>query len=148
MNYIFHVPPVASVEITGSEDRFPVHRVYCIGRNYFTNADEVSKRERQAPYFFQKPADGLVPSGGEFPYPSASENVQHEIELVVAIGKGGANITVDDSLDHVFGYAVGFEMTRRDLQEQAKAAARSFATARPVPAGDPYLSESLHYHVE
>jgi len=140
VNYIFRVPPAISVEISGSEDRFPVHRVYCIGRNYFANADEVSKRERQAPYFFQKPADGLVPSGGEFPYPSASENVQHEIELVVAVGKGGANITVDDALDHVFGYAVGFEMTRRDLQEQAKAAgtpwdaAKGFDYSAPISA--------------
>jgi fumarylpyruvate hydrolase len=140
MSYIFSAPPVTSVEISGSEDRFPVHRVYCIGRNYFTNADEASKHERQAPYFFQKPADGLVPSGGEFPYPSVSENVQHEIELVVAIGKGGANIAVVDALDHVFGYAVGFEMTRRDLQDQAKAAgtpwdaAKGFDHSAPISA--------------
>lgn len=140
MTYIFSAPPVISVEISGSKDRFPVHRVYCIGRNYFANADEASKRERQAPYFFQKPADGLVPSGGVFPYPSASENVQHEIELVAAIGKGGANIAVDDALDHVFGYAVGFEMTRRDLQEQAKAtgtpwdAAKGFDYSAPISA--------------
>ena len=140
MNYVFRVPPVVSVKIHESEDRFPVHRVYCIGRNYFSNADEVNKRERKAPYFFQKPPDGLVPSGGEFPYPSASENVQHEIELVVAIGKGGVNIAVDDALDHVFGYAVGFEMTRRDLQDQAKAAgtpwdaAKGFDYSAPISA--------------
>lgn len=140
MNYIFPIPPIASVEISRSEDRFPVHRIYCIGRNYFANADEASKCERYSPYFFQKPADGLVPSGGEFPYPSASENVQHEIELVVTIGKGGANITVADALDHVFGYAVGFEMTRRDLQDQAKAAgtpwdaAKAFDHSAPISA--------------
>ena len=140
MNYIFPIPPVASVEISGSEDRFPLHRVYCIGRNYYANANQANKHERQAPYFFQKPTDGLVPSGGEFPYPSASENVQHEIELVVAISKGGANIAVADALQHVFGYAAGFEMTRRDLQEQAKAAgtpwdaAKGFDYSAPISA--------------
>ncbi|NQU58779.1 MAG: fumarylacetoacetate hydrolase family protein [Rhodospirillales bacterium] len=144
----FVIPPaeVPSVAIDGSGDLFPVHRVYCIGRNYLAHVREMGNDERQPPFFFQKPTDALVPDGGGFPYPPGSENVQHEVELVVAIGKGGTDIAVKDALDHVFGYAVGFDMTRRDLQEKAKKggkpweAAKAFDHAAPIssikPASD------------
>lgn len=143
MSYIFSAPPIPSVEIAGTDRRFPVHRVYCIGRNYHTNADRADKGPRQSPYFFQKPADALVPSGGEFPYPPASQEVQQEVELVVAIGKSAVNVAVKDALETVFAYAVGFEMTRRDLQEQAKAtgtpweAAKGFDHSAPMSALKP-----------
>ena len=138
MTYIFPAPETASVAIVGNGDRFPVHRIYCIGRNYLAHIQEMGNDERQPPFFFQKPLDALLPSGGEFPYPPGSENVQHEVELVVAIGKGGVNIAVEDALDHVYGYALGFDMTRRELQEKAKKggkpweAAKAFDFAAPI----------------
>jgi len=143
LSFIFPAPPIPSVEIAGTDRRFPVHRVYCIGRNYYADADSTGEPQRPPPYFFQKPADGLVPSGGEFPYPPASQNVQQEIELVAAIGKSAANVAVEDALELVFAYAVGFEMTRRDLQEQAKAtgtpweAAKCFDYSAPISALKP-----------
>lgn len=138
MKFVIPMSDPPSVAIAGSEDRFPVHRVYCIGRNYLAHVREMGNDERQPPFFFQKPLDALLPSGGEFPYPPASENVQHEVELVVAIGKGGTDIAVEDALDHVYGYALGFDMTRRDLQEKAKEtgkpweASKAFDHAAPI----------------
>ncbi len=119
MSFIFPLEQV-SLPIADTDDRFPVRRIYCVGRNYVAHIRETGNDEREPPFFFQKPADALVPSGGEFPYPSRSDNVHHEIELVVAIGKGGADIPVGQGLDHVFGYGVGLDMTRRDLQGVAK----------------------------
>jgi fumarylpyruvate hydrolase len=138
MSFVFPAPETASVAIAGSDERFPVHRIYCIGRNYLAHVLEMGNDERQPPFFFQKPLDALLPSGGEFPYPPGSENVQHEVELVVAIGKGGVDIPVESALDHVYGYALGFDMTRRDLQEKAKKtgkpwdAAKAFDFAAPI----------------
>ncbi len=110
-----------SVAVAGSDDRFPVRRIYCVGRNYLDHIRETAGAdEREPPFFFQKPADAIVASGGAFPYPSQSANTHHEIELVVAIGTGGAQIAPVDALDHVFGYGVGIDMTRRDLQAKAK----------------------------
>ncbi len=120
MNFVIPAPPVASVEITGTGDRFPVRRIYCIGRNYLAHRKEMGHDDRKPPFFFQKPADALVPSGGTFPYPSRSQDVHHEIELVVAIATGGIDIAVEDALDHVYGYGLGIDMTRRDLQSTAK----------------------------
>ncbi len=120
MNFVFPPHPASSVEVSGSEDRFPVRRIYCVGRNYAEHVKEMGADDREPPFFFQKPADAIVANGGEFPYPPKSDNVHHEIELVVAIGTGGKDIPVDHALDHIFGYGVGIDMTRRDLQGQAK----------------------------
>jgi fumarylpyruvate hydrolase len=108
------------VPVNGSTDLFPVHRIYCVGRNYLDHAKEMGFSDREAPFFFMKPADAALPvpfgSTGEFPYPGESSNVHHEIELVVAIGKAGSRIPAADAVHHIYGYAVGLDMTRRDLQ--------------------------------
>ncbi|WP_417247134.1 fumarylacetoacetate hydrolase family protein [Celeribacter sp.] len=113
-------PAPVLAPITGSTARFPVRRVYCIGRNYAAHAIEMGHDpDREPPFFFQKNPDNLDFSG-EFPYPPMTSDVHHEIEMVVALGQGGKNIPVEAALDHVWGYAVGLDMTRRDLQGQAK----------------------------
>jgi fumarylpyruvate hydrolase len=119
LDFIFPLQQV-SLPIVGSDKRFPARRIYCVGRNYLAHIRETGNDVREPPFFFQKPTDALVLDGGDFPYPPLSENVHFEIELVVAIGKGGKNIAVGDALDHVFGYGVGLDMTRRDLQGVAK----------------------------
>lgn len=113
--------PQPTVEIAGSDRRFPVRRIYCIGRNYAKHIAEMGNDpDRTPPVFFCKPADAIVPSGAKIPYPMRTSDLHHEIELVVAIGKAGENISADEALDHVFGYAVGIDLTRRDLQKVAK----------------------------
>ena len=125
MSYVFPPPPVTSVPVLGTEARFPVHRIYCVGRNYEEHAQEMGFTGREPPFFFMKPADALVPAAGEasalLPYPSLTQNLHHEIELVVAIGKGGRDIAAADAHQHIFGYAVGLDMTRRDHQANALA---------------------------
>ncbi|HPT50815.1 MAG TPA: fumarylacetoacetate hydrolase family protein [Accumulibacter sp.] len=120
MPYVF--PPAAPVGIpvAGSDAIFPVRRVYCVGRNYADHAAEMGADTREPPFFFSKPADALVPGGGNVPYPPATGNLQHEVELVIALSRGGANIRPEDALAGVFGYAVGLDLTRRDLQLRAK----------------------------
>jgi fumarylpyruvate hydrolase len=124
MNYVFPPAPQVSVPVAGSDARFPVRRVYCVGRNYADHAAEMGAHDqasgREPPFFFSKPADALVPGGGDVAYPPATGNLQHEVELVVALGQGGADIPLERALDCVFGYAVGFDLTRRDLQGRAK----------------------------
>ncbi len=125
MQWAFPAPACPGLPVRGSDARFPVHRIYCVGRNYAAHAIEMGHDpERELPFFFLKNPDNLVVDNGDFPYPSKSENVHHEIELVVAIGVGGKEIAVDHALDHVWGYAVGLDMTRRDLQAQMKANGR------------------------
>ncbi|NIP90460.1 MAG: FAA hydrolase family protein, partial [Gammaproteobacteria bacterium] len=120
MEYVIPPPPVASLAVRGTDARFPVRRIYCVGRNYAEHAREMGHDpDREPPFFFQKPADVLLESGGDFPYPPKSHDVHFEIELVAALGKGGSDIPVAAALDHVYGYAVGIDMTRRDLQAQA-----------------------------
>jgi len=120
-----------TIEVAGSSDRFPVSRIYCVGRNYAAHAREMGHDpDRELPFFFLKPADTILPSGEDFPYPPASKNVHHEIELVVALGKGGKDISLDDALDYVYGYAVGIDMTRRDLQQEAKDKGRPWDTGK------------------
>lgn len=115
---LFEVP---SLPVAGSEQRFPVRRIYCVGRNYAAHAREMgADPDREPPFFFTKPADAVVTGDGEVAYPPATENLHFEIELVAAIGKGGADIPVERALDHVFGYGVGIDLTRRDLQNEAK----------------------------
>jgi len=130
MSFVVPAPSIASVEVSGTADRFPVRRIYCIGRNYLAHRQEMGNDDRTPPFFFQKPADALVPSGGKFPYPPQSDDVHHEIELVIAIGKGGVDIAVEDALGHVFGYGLGFDMTRRDQQNKAKKAGKPWEAAK------------------
>jgi len=130
MNFVIPAPPIASVEVAGSDDRFPVRRIYCIGRNYLAHRKEMGHDDRKPPFYFQKPADALLASGGEFPYPPLTESVHFEIELVVAIATGGCDIPVEDALDHVYGYGLGIDMTRRDLQGQAKKDGRPWDSAK------------------
>jgi fumarylpyruvate hydrolase len=124
MSYVFPPAALSSVPVIGSDARFPVRRVYCVGRNYVEHAREmgadVDSEARESPFFFSKPADALVPGGGDVLYPPATSNLQHEVELVVALGSGGANIARDRALACVFGYAIGFDLTRRDLQQRSK----------------------------
>ncbi len=124
-NFVFTPPAAVSVPVRGTMARFPVHRIYCVGRNYAAHAIEMGHDpNREAPFFFQKNPDCLVLGNGDFPYPPKSSNVHHEIELVVALSKGGKDIAVDKALEHVYGYAIGLDMTRRDLQEECKKAGR------------------------
>ncbi len=120
ITYTFTPAPQVSVPVAGSDKQFPVRRVYCVGRNYKAHAREMGFDDREPPFFFCKPADAVVNvvpgTTATIAYPSVSKDYQHEIELVVAIGKGGKNIPVAQALAHVFGYAVGLDMTRRDLQ--------------------------------
>jgi fumarylpyruvate hydrolase len=120
--YVITPPAVASLPVIGTEARFPVRRIYCVGRNYLAHVREMNEGadERDPPFFFQKPADSIVYDGGVSPYPSLTKSLHHEVELVVAISKGGAFIPREQALEHVFGYGVGVDLTRRDLQTVAK----------------------------
>ena len=120
-----------TVAIAGSDDRYPVRRVYCVGRNYGAHAREMGHDpDREPPFFFMKPADAVVCETGKVRYPPRTNDLHHEIELVVAIGKGGSDIPINQSLAHVFGYAVGVDFTRRDLQKEAKKLGRPWDTAK------------------
>ncbi|MGQ2980047.1 MAG: fumarylacetoacetate hydrolase family protein [Polaromonas sp.] len=134
MSFVFPPPPLVSVPVTGTQDRFPVHRVYCVGRNYEEHAKEMGFTGREPPFFFLKPADAVVVveagQTGVIPYPSLTSNLHHEIELVAAIGTGGKNIKAADALKHIFGYAVGLDMTRRDLQGEMKKQGRPWCIGK------------------
>jgi len=131
MSYIFKPQPVPSVAVKSSKKRFPVHRIYCVGRNYREHAHEMgADPDREPPFFFTKPADAILESGEILPYPQATENLHHEIELVVALGGGGRNIPAKKARNLIYGYAVGIDFTRRDLQADAKAAGRPWDTAK------------------
>lgn len=130
-DYVFAPRPQPFLPVKGSEARFPVHRIYCVGQNYADHALEMGgDPTRNPPFFFQKNPDCLVIDGGDFPYPSQTEDVHHEIELVVALKSGGSDIAVEKARDHIFGYAVGIDMTRRDLQAVAKKAGRPWEVAK------------------
>ncbi len=121
MNYVINFPATPTLLVAESTQVFPVGRIYCVGRNYAEHAREMGHDpEREPPFFFMKPADAIVQNGAAIPYPQATKDLHHEIEMIVAIGKDGANIPVGKALDHVFGYGVGLDMTRRDLQGEAK----------------------------
>ncbi len=121
MDYVFAAPQTPSVAVAGEKARFPVRRIFCVGRNYADHVREMGgDPDREEPFFFTKPADAVVDDGATIPYPPLTKNFHHEAELVVAIGKAGANIPVAKALDYVYGYAPGNDLTRRDLQNEAK----------------------------
>lgn len=136
--YVITPPPAASLPVDGDSRRFPVQRIFCVGRNYSEHAREMGHDpDREPPFFFMKPASALVTDGAPFPYPPLSKDVHHEIELVVALATGGANIPAGQALDHVYGYAVGLDMTRRDLQGEAKKMGRPWDTGKAFDAAAP-----------
>ncbi len=138
MEYAFPIPTIPSVPIAGSDVRYPVRRIYCVGRNYSEHAREMgSDPNKEPPFFFTKPADAIVENGATIPYALATENLHHEIELVVAIGKAGVNIERDDALDHVYGYATGIDMTRRDLQLAAREKGRPWDVGKAYDQSAP-----------
>ena len=134
MRYAFPPPPTVSVPVVDSDALFPVRRVYCVGRNYEEHAQEMGFTGREPPFFFLKPADAiLVAESGQttpLPYPSLTQNLHHEVELVVAIGRGGKNIRAADAQQHIFGYAVGLDMPRRDLQADMKKQGRPWCIGK------------------
>ena len=134
MSFLFSPPATVSVPVMGESRAFPVHRIYCVGRNYEEHAKEMGFTGREPPFFFLKPADALVVVAagqtGTMPYPSQTSNLHHEIELVVAIGKGGKNIKAADAAQHIYGYAVGLDMTRRDLQNDMKKQGRPWCIGK------------------
>ncbi|MCK6547416.1 fumarylacetoacetate hydrolase family protein [Myxococcota bacterium] len=143
MTYVFPPHEIPSIPVVGSAERFPIRRVYCVGRNYAEHAKEMGHDPtREPPFFFQKNADD-VHTSGVLPYPSMTKDLHHEIELVVALGSGGTDLDPSTALDHVFGYGVGLDMTRRDLQAEMKKAGRSwevgkaFARSAPISALQP-----------
>jgi fumarylpyruvate hydrolase len=147
MNYALPLWDIPHVAIHQSEDKFPVHRIYCVGRNYAEHAREMGADPvKEAPFFFCKPNDAVVAHGSAIAYPSATKNFHHEVELVVALKSGGVNILPKAALDLVFGYAVGVDLTRRDLQQAAKDKGRpwdvgkAFDQSAPIGALRPVLS--------
>jgi len=141
MSYVFNPETVTSVAVAGRAERFPVRRVYCVGRNYEEHAKEMGFTGREPPFFFLKPADAVVPveagATGTIAYPPLTKNLHHEIELVVAIGTGGKNIKVADAHKHIFGYAVGLDMTRRDLQNDMKKQGRPWCIGKAFDQSAP-----------
>ena len=122
-DFIFPIP-TPSIKISGRSERFAVRRIFCVGRNYVDHAREFGNDERDPPFFFTKPADAVVPSGAALTYPSLTQDLHHEAELVVAIGTGGRDILAKDATSHIFGFACGNDLTRRDLQAVAKSQRR------------------------
>ena len=141
MRHVIPLPVQPTVPVAHSDAQFPVRRIYCVGRNYAEHAREMGGTGREPPFFFMKPADAIVPVAegetGQLPYPSLTADLHHEIELVVAIGRGGARIAAQDALAHVWGYAVGLDMTRRDLQAQMKKQGRPWSIAKGFDASAP-----------
>lgn len=120
-DYVITPPAVASLAVAGTSARFPVRRIFCVGRNYAAHAREMGRDpDREPPFFFMKPADAVVDSGAAIAYPPETKNLHYEIELVVAISKGGADIAQEHAMEHIYGYGVGIDLTRRDLQLAAR----------------------------
>jgi fumarylpyruvate hydrolase len=144
MQYVIATPKQAVLDVVGTDAKFPVRRIWCVGRNYADHAREMGHDpDREPPFFFQKPSDAVVASGSTIDYPPMTKDLHHEIELVICIGKGGRNIPVEKALDHVYGYALGLDMTRRDLQSDAKKLQRpwemgkAFDESCPITAVQP-----------
>jgi fumarylpyruvate hydrolase len=136
--YVIEPVVLPSLPVAGDTRRFAVNRIYCVGRNYADHAREMGHDpDREPPFFFMKPASAIVTDGADMQYPSLSNDVHHEIEMVVAIGKGGTNIAADKALEHVYGYGVGLDMTRRDLQGEAKKMGRPWDTGKAFDQSAP-----------
>jgi len=135
--FVFLPPPLPSVEIAGTQQRFPVHRIYCVGRNYAEHVREMGSDAKEPPVFFTKPADAIVASGTTIPYPPRTENLHYEVELVVAIGGAGRSIAAGQAHEHIFGYAVGNDLTRRDLQGASKKKGLPWDTGKAFDASAP-----------
>jgi len=136
--YVIPPPPQAALPVRGEARRFPVRRIYCVGRNYAAHAREMGHDPaREPPFFFQKSPDTLLPGGGRFSYPPATSDLHFEIELVAALSGGGADISPERALDLVYGYAVGLDMTRRDLQGAAKKAGRPWEVGKSFEQSAP-----------
>lgn len=155
MSYAFSIGSIPALPIEGQDQLFPVRRIFCVGRNYAAHTREMGgDPDRETPFFFMKPAEAVVPPGTPVPYPMATRDLHHEVELVVALKSGQADIAAEDALSHVFGYGVGVDLTRRDLQKVAKdkrqpwASAKAFdhsapcSTIKPFPAGQPITLEA------
>jgi len=129
--FVFDPPATPAVAVRGTSDLFPARRIYCIGRNFAAHAVEMGHDpNREPPFFFMKTPDALLPDGGVFPYPPGTQDVHHEVEMVVALSGGGRDVSEDDALGLVFGYAVGLDLTRRDLQAEAKKLARPWEVGK------------------
>ena len=141
MSFVFTPPAVSSLPVVGSTARFPIHRIYCVGRNYEEHAKEMGFTGREPPFFFLKPADAVVAvdadTVGRMDYPTLTSNLHHEIELVVAIGKAGKNIKAADAAQYIYGYAVGLDMTRRDLQSDMKKQGRPWCIGKAFEQSAP-----------
>ena len=136
--FVIAAPNVNSIPVEGDKRRFPVNRIYCVGRNYADHAREMGHDpDREPPFFFMKPATSIVTDGKDMQYPSLTQDLHHEIEMVVAIGIGGSNIAPADALNHVWGYGVGLDMTRRDLQGEAKKMGRPWDTGKAFDESAP-----------
>jgi fumarylpyruvate hydrolase len=131
MEFVIAPPPLPSLPVRGAEGRFPIHRIYCVGRNYAAHAVEMGHDpDREPPFFFQKNPDCILPGGEAFPYPDRTSDVHHEVEMVVALAAGGKDRPVEGALEAVYGYAVGLDMTRRDLQGEAKRMGRPWEVGK------------------
>jgi len=147
MTYVFSPAAQPALPIKGSDKLFPIHRIYCVGRNYAEHTKEMGGDTKDPPFFFQKNADNVA-TDGKFPYPSSTSNVHFEVELVVALKSGGVSIKAADAMAHVFGYAVGIDMTRRDLQDAAKKLARPWEVAKAFEHSAPCTALVPAQHVE
>ncbi len=146
MAYVISPPAIPSLPVRGSDELFPIHRIYCVGRNYAAHAREMGHDpDRDPPFYFTKPADAVVDNGVDVPYPPQTSNLHFEAELVVAIGKECENAALENALDHVFGYAVGNDLTRRDLQSESKQKGRPWDTGKAfdhsAPCAEIYTAE-------
>jgi len=130
MKYVLQPPQQPSVAVSGSQNRFPVRRIYCVGRNYAAHVREMGNDEREPPFFFTKPGNAIIASGSTIPYPPGTEDLHFEAELVVAIGVAAVDVCVDNALEHVWGYGVGNDLTRRDIQAAEKKMSRPWDMAK------------------
>ncbi len=136
-HYVIPPAPQAALAVAGSADLFPVRRIWCVGRNYLEHIKEMGQDEREPPFFFAKPADAIVPDNGTAPYPSLTKDMHHEVELVVALKSGGRNIPTEKALDCVWGYGVGIDLTRRDLQIASRDIKRPWEVGKAFDASAP-----------
>src|SRR5437660_8775561 len=136
-NYVITPPPQAAIAVAGTDKKFPVRRIWCVGRNYEEHIREMGHDVRDPPFFFSKPADAIVPDGGQVPYPPLTKDMHHEVELVVALKSGGRNIKLERALDCIYGYGVGIDLTRRDLQIASRDIKRPWEIGKAFDASAP-----------